>query len=134
VTELAHGLHPSALTTGGLAVALAELTSRGSVPVELHVDDGRFPAAIEAAAYFVCAEALTNVAKYAHASHARIEVHRQTAGLVVEIVDDGNGGAHPARGSGLRGLRDRVEALSGQFSVESRPGSGTRVLAEIPTE
>ena len=105
VTELAHGLHPAALAAGGLAVALAGLAHRGSVPVELRVDGGRFPAAIEAAAYFVCAEALTNVAKYAHATHARIEVHHDAARLVVAIADDGVGGARPEQGSGLRGLR-----------------------------
>ena len=132
VTELAHGIHPAALTAGGLAPALAELTSRGALPVELRVDAGRFPAAVEAAAYFVCAEALTNVAKYARASRARIDAHREAGRLVLEIADDGVGGADPGRGSGLSGLRDRVEALGGQFRVESDPGSGTRVLARDP--
>ncbi len=115
-------------------MALAELVNRGAVPIELRVDAGRFPAAVEAAAYFVCAEALTNVTKYAPASHVRIEVQREAGLLVVEIVDDGGGGADPRLGSGLRGLRDRVEALGGQFSVVSRPGTGTRLVAEIPAQ
>ena len=81
MTELAHGIHPAALTTGGLTAALAELARRASVPVELSVDAGRFPATVEAAAYFVCAEALTNVAKYACASLVRIEVQRDAGRL-----------------------------------------------------
>ena len=132
LSELARGIHPSTLTTGGLAAALAELARRASVPVELIVDAARFPAAVEAAAYFVCAEALTNVTKYACASQARIEAHGQQGLLIVEVVDDGVGGADAARGSGLRGLGDRVEALGGRFTVESRPGTGTRLLAQIP--
>ena len=134
LSELARGIHPSALTTGGLSAALAELARRAPVPVQVSGDAGRFPAAIEAAAYFVCAEALTNVAKYAGASLARIALHRDPGRLVVEIVDDGVGGADPGRGSGLRGLADRVEALGGQLSVQSRAESGTRVLAEIPAQ
>ena len=134
LTELAHGIHPAALTTGGLTAALAELARRASVPVELSVAAGRFPATVEAAAYFVCAEGLTNVAKYACASLVRIGVQRDTGRLLVEIVDDGVGGADPRRGSGLRGLADRVEALGGRLSVESPQGSGTRVIAEIPAE
>jgi signal transduction histidine kinase len=132
LSELARGIRPSALTTGGLSAALAELASRAPVPVEVSMDAGRFPAAVEAAAYFVCAEALTNVAKYASAAFVRIEVHRDAGRLVVEIVDDGVGGADPGRGSGLRGLADRVEALGGRLSVHSPAGNGTRVLAKIP--
>jgi signal transduction histidine kinase len=134
LSELGRGIHPSALTTGGLSAALAQLASRAPVPVELRVDAGRFAPAVEAAAYFVCAEALTNVAKYASASCARIESHRDAGRLVVEIVDDGVGGADPSRGSGLRGLADRVEALGGRLSVQSAAGPGTRVVAEIPAE
>jgi signal transduction histidine kinase len=134
LSDLARGIHPSVLTTGGLAAALAELARRALVPVQVSVDARRFPAAVEAAAYFVCAEALTNVAKYACASLVRIEVRRDAGPLVVEIVDDGVGGADPGQGSGLRGLADRVEALGGQLSVHSPAGTGTRVVAEIPAE
>jgi signal transduction histidine kinase len=134
LSELARGIHPSALTTGGLAAALAELARRAPVPVQVSVDALRFPAPVEAAAYFVCAEALTNVAKYACASLVRIELHPDAGRLVVEIVDDGVGGADPGRGSGLRGLADRVEALGGRLSVHSPARIGTRVLAEIPAE
>ena len=130
--ELARGIHPAALTEGGLAAALPELASRSSVPVELRVDAGRAPAPIEAAAYFVCAEALTNVAKYAGATRATISARREPGRLVVTVTDDGAGGADPARGSGLRGLADRVEALGGRLIVESAPGAGTRLEAELP--
>ena len=94
------------------------------MPVELRVDEGRSPAPVEAAAYFVCAEALTNVAKYAGASAVRIDVERSHERLRVAIADDGGGGADPERGSGLRGLADRVEALGGRLSVDSPPGRG----------
>jgi signal transduction histidine kinase len=134
LSELARGIHPSALTTGGLSAALAELARRAPVPVRVSVDTRRFPAAVEAAAYFVCAEALTNVAKYACASFVGIEVHRDAGRLIVQIVDDGVGGADPNRGSGLRGLADRVDALGGKLSVQSPPGAGARVVAEIPAE
>ena len=130
--ELARGIHPTALTAGGLEAALPELASRSSVPVELRVDAGRAPAAVEAAAYFVCAEALTNVAKYAGATRVTIDARREPGRLVVAIADDGAGGADPARGSGLRGLADRVEALGGRLRVESPPGAGTRLEAELP--
>jgi signal transduction histidine kinase len=130
--ELARGIHPPALTAGGLASALPELASRAPVPVELRVDAGRSPAAVEAAAFFVCAEALANVAKYAQASHVSVHVAESDARLAVAIADDGVGGADPDRGSGLRGLADRVEALGGSLRVESPRGAGTRLVAEIP--
>jgi signal transduction histidine kinase len=130
--ELARGIHPPALPEGGLAAALPDLAGRASVPVELHVDGGRAPAPVEAAAYFVCAEALTNVAKYAAASAVTIVVRREPGRLTVAIADDGAGGADPARGSGLRGLADRVEALGGRLTVDSPPGAGTRLAAELP--
>jgi signal transduction histidine kinase len=130
--ELARGIHPVALTEGGLAAALPDLAGRSAVPVELRVDPGRAPAPVEAAAYFVCAEALTNVAKYAGATRVTIEVRGEPGRLVVKIADDGAGGADPGRGSGLRGLADRVEALGGRLSVESPPGAGTRLVAELP--
>jgi signal transduction histidine kinase len=130
--ELANGIHPAALTSGGLAAALPELAGRAAVPVELDVCQTRFASAVEAAAYFVCAEALTNVAKYADASRASVEVHDGDGRLLVAVADDGVGGADAARGSGLRGLADRVEALGGRLRVESPRGSGTRLVAEIP--
>ena len=132
LSELARGIHPPALATGGLAAALPELAGRTPIPVELRVDGGRCDAAVEAAAYFVCAEALANVAKYAQASRVSVTVGRRDTRLTVAVADDGIGGADPDRGSGLRGLADRVEALGGRLSVESPPGAGTRLVAEIP--
>jgi signal transduction histidine kinase len=132
--DLANGIHPAALTSGGLAAALPELAARAPIAVTLDVPDARFRPAIEVATYFVCAEALTNIAKYAEASHASVEVRDDGGRLVVAVVDDGLGGAEAARGSGLRGLADRVEALGGRLRVESPPGSGTRLVAEIPTD
>jgi signal transduction histidine kinase len=130
--ELAHGLHPAALTTGGLGSALRELVKRAPIDVEVRIVAGRWPMAVETAAYYVCSEALTNVAKHARASRVRIDVEDRGARLAVTIVDNGVGGAHPSQGSGLRGLWDRVESLGGWFSVESPPGGGTRVVAEVP--
>jgi signal transduction histidine kinase len=128
--ELARGIHPAILTDRGLAAALGALAERAPVPVSLSVDD--VPRAVEAAIYFVVAEGLTNVAKYAHASSATVAVRRDASGVSVEIADDGVGGADVAAGSGLRGLTDRVDALDGRLSVESPPGGGTRLRAEIP--
>jgi signal transduction histidine kinase len=130
--ERARGIHPTALTAGGLGAALPQLVGRAGLPVELRVDGARYPGPVEAAGYFVCAEGLTNVAKYAAASAVRIEVRRQGRGLAVAITDNGVGGADPERGSGLRGLADRVEALGGQLTVTSSRGEGTRLVAEIP--
>jgi signal transduction histidine kinase len=129
--SLARGLHPVILSDSGLGAALASLARRSSVPVELSVCDERFPSAVEAAAYFVSAEALANVAKHAQASRATLSVIR--AGRCVEIAvhDDGVGGADDS-GAGLRGLRDRVETLDGHFRIESPRGGGTRVIAAIP--
>jgi signal transduction histidine kinase len=130
--ELAAGLHPSVLSERGLAAALQALALRAPIPVELAVlPDRRLPDQLEAAAYYVVAEALANAQK--HASAHRIAV-RVTAGerqLAVEVVDDGSGGAD-TEGEGLRGLADRVEALGGHLSVESPAGAGTWLLAEIP--
>jgi signal transduction histidine kinase len=131
--ELARGIHPAVLTDRGLATALETLATRAPVPVELaDLPDGRLPEAVELAAYFVVAEALTNVAKYAHASHARVEVARENGRLTVEVEDDGIGGANPENGSGLRGLADRIAVLEGQLEVDSESGRGTTVRAEIP--
>jgi signal transduction histidine kinase len=130
--EFARGIHPRVLTEGGLVAALADLARRAVVPVDVSVLDGRFPAPVEAAVYFVCSEALANVGKYAHASSAAIEVARHDCDLVVSIRDDGRGGASLDAGSGLRGLADRVEALGGRLRLESPLGEGTIVSAELP--
>jgi signal transduction histidine kinase len=131
--ELAQGIHPAVVTGHGLAVALKTLAARAQVPVRLIVDlDGRLPERQEVAAYYVVAESLTNTAKYARASSAAVEVRQADGRLVVEVVDDGVGGADTRRGSGLRGLADRVEALGGRLRVWSPVDGGTRVRAEIP--
>jgi signal transduction histidine kinase len=131
--ELARGIHPAVLTDRGLGPALEALAVRAPLPVELvGVPAQRLPGPVEAAAYYLVAEALTNVAKYAQASAVTVRVMRENGRAVVDIADNGIGGADPTRGSGLRGLSDRVEALNGQLQVESPPGAGTRLRAEIP--
>ena len=131
--ELARGIHPAILTDRGLDAALEALVARAPVPVEVcAIPDERLPSAVEAAAYFVIAESLTNVAKYAHAGHATIRVERRNGAAVVEVSDDGVGGADPARGTGLSGLADRLAAMDGRLRVESPSGQGTVVTAEIP--
>jgi signal transduction histidine kinase len=130
--ELATGLHPTALDRG-LDEALMGLASRAPLPVAVAVDLQRRPdSAIEVAAYYFVCETLTNVAKYAAATTATVTASHDGDVLVVEVIDDGVGGADPARGSGLRGLADRVEALGGSVRVSSPPGHGTAVRAEIP--
>jgi signal transduction histidine kinase len=131
--ELARGIHPAVLSDRGLGAALEALAGRAPIEVDLaELPGDRLPEAIEAAAYFVVAEALTNVAKYAHASQATVRVVRRNGHAVVEVADDGIGGADPDRGSGLRGLADRVSALDGRMSLDSPAGAGTRLRAEIP--
>ncbi|HYF27676.1 MAG TPA: histidine kinase [Baekduia sp.] len=131
--ELARGIHPAILTDRGLGPALEALAGRAPIPVDIdEVPDERLPSAVEAAAYFVVAESLTNVAKYADAGGASVRAMHQDAHLVVEVQDDGKGGADPARGSGLRGLADRVAALDGRLEVVSPPGRGTLVKAVLP--
>jgi PAS domain S-box-containing protein len=131
--ELARGIHPAILTDGGLAPALSALATRAPVPVEINdVPDERLPEPIEAAAYYLIAEAITNVAKHANASHVAVSVLRDDGRVLVHVADDGVGGAEPVGGSGLRGLADRVEALHGQLRVDSPPGGGTRLEARIP--
>ena len=132
--ELARGIHPAVLSDRGLDAALEALAERVPVPVAFTATPGedRLPEAVEAAAYFVVAEALTNVVKYADASQATISVTRQNGTAVVEVSDDGIGGADSRLGSGLRGLADRVGALDGSLAVESEPGHGTHLRAEIP--
>jgi PAS domain S-box-containing protein len=132
--ELARGIHPAILTDRGLRPALEALATRAPLPVELaDVPDQPLPAPIEAAAYYVVAEALTNVAKYANAKHATVRIMRAEGQATNEVSDDGGGGANPLGGTGLRGLADRVEALDGTLAVESN-GSGTCVSAVIPCE
>jgi signal transduction histidine kinase len=131
--EIARGIHPAVVSGHGLAVALEQLTARAPVPVRLTVAvDERLPEPIEVAAYYLVSESLANVAKHANATSATVEVSRAHGQVVVEIVDDGVGGADSERGSGLRGLADRVEALGGRLRVWSPIGGGTRVKAEIP--
>jgi PAS domain S-box-containing protein len=131
--ELARGLHPAVLTDHGLRAAIEAVADRAPLPVAIDVSLAeRLPERVEAAAYFVVCEALTNVAKYAHASQARVRVERVDGRAEVEVRDDGVGGADPAEGTGLRGLVDRVEALGGRLEVLSPAGSGTSVRAELP--
>jgi len=130
--ELVRGVYPAILTEDGLAAAVESLALRTPLPVELDVVEGRFPAEVEATAYFVTCESLNNVLKYAQASRAVIRISQVRGLLHIEVVDDGVGGARPTAGSGLSGLVDRVEALAGTLRVESAPGLGTRVVAEIP--
>ncbi len=130
--ELARGIHPAVLTERGLEPALQSLVARAPVPVTVEASDARLPGPVESAAYFVVSEALANVAKYAHATHASVTVEQTNGDLTVEVVDDGVGGADVARGSGLRGLEDRLAALDGSLSLDSPAGRGTRLRARIP--
>jgi signal transduction histidine kinase len=131
--EFAYGVMPAALTEGGLAPALAQLVGRAAIPVEVKGHVGRLPAPVEAALFFVCSEALANVAKHAAASHATVDVRSDAENVTAEIADDGVGGADVTAGSGLSGLVDRVEALGGTLRLESPRGGGTRIVAEIPS-
>jgi signal transduction histidine kinase len=130
--ELASGLHPRVLADEGIGGALRLLASRSSVPVDLSTPDEGVPGRVEAAVYFVCSEALANVAKYAAASRASVTVAVRDGRVRVDIRDDGIGGADPARGTGLAGLADRVEAMGGELRVVSPAAAGTSVVAEIP--
>jgi signal transduction histidine kinase len=131
--DLARGLHPAVVSGHGLAVALESLVAAAPLEAELKADElPRLPEQFEVAAYYVVSESLTNAAKHAQASRVSVEVRVADDTLIVEIVDDGIGGADSERGTGLRGLADRVEALNGRLRIWSAPGSGTRVRAEIP--
>jgi signal transduction histidine kinase len=131
--ELARGIHPAVLSDRGLDTALETLARRSAVPVELgRLPEERLPEAVELAAYFVVAEALTNVAKYASATHARVDVERLNGRLLVRVADDGVGGANPEVGTGLRGLADRLAVIEGRLEIDSEPGRGTTVTAKIP--
>jgi signal transduction histidine kinase len=133
--NLAHGIHPAAVSDHGLAVALESLATRATIPVQvIGAPSERLPEHVEMAAFFIVSEALTNVAKHARASSAVVEFDRTVVLLIVEVRDDGVGGASADAGTGLRGLADRVEALGGRLMVWSPVGRGTRVRAEIPCE
>jgi signal transduction histidine kinase len=129
--ELARGVRPACLDDG-LAPALRELATRSPLPTEVRATDERFDAGIEAAAYFVASEALTNTAKYAKASRVSVVAERHNGSLVLSVSDDGVGGAVPSESSGLAGITDRVAALGGSVSVASPPGEGTAITAELP--
>jgi signal transduction histidine kinase len=129
--QLAAGVHPSILTNRGLQAAINSLADRCSVPVTVSVPDERHPPLVEAAVYFVAAEALTNIDKHAGASKAEVRLSAVDQRLILEVRDDGAGGA-AFSGSGLVGLRDRVEALGGVLALESQPGQGTLVCASLP--
>jgi signal transduction histidine kinase len=131
--DLARGLHPAVVSAHGLAVAIESLVAVAPVPVRLRVDlRGRVGESVEVAAYYVVCESLTNIGKHAHAASASVDVSRTGGRVVVEVVDDGVGGADTERGTGLRGLADRVEALGGRLRVWTPLGGGTRVRAELP--
>ena len=131
--ELARGIHPAILEDEGLPAAVASLARRAGIPVELEIAvDGRLPRSVETTAYFAIAETLTNVARYARAGSARVSVVARDDRLHIVVEDDGIGGADPTRGTGLRGVADRVGALDGRFDVRSPTGGGTRISAEIP--
>jgi signal transduction histidine kinase len=130
--DLARGIHPAVLADRGLDAAISALAARSPVPVGVEVATGRLPDPVESAAYFVVAEALTNAAKHAGAAEITVRISRHRALLIVEVIDDGSGGADPARGSGLRGLADRLAAVDGRLTVTSPPGGPTVIRAELP--
>ena len=131
--ELAQGIHPAVLTEQGLEAALEVLAARAPLPVDLDVRlPERLPEPIEATAYYVVSEALANVVKHASATSAGVRVQRVGGRVAVEIADDGAGGADAGRGTGLSGLRDRVETLDGVLRIDSPPGGGTLLRAELP--
>jgi signal transduction histidine kinase len=130
--ELAQGIHPSILTGKGLAAAVIERTLRGPLPVLVDLPHSRWPAAVEATAFFAVSEALTNAVKHAHATKIEVRGWQQDQRLLVEVTDDGCGGADPLRGSGLSGLGYRVRALGGTLTVHSPPGHGTSIVVELP--
>jgi signal transduction histidine kinase len=132
VRGLARGLYPPILTEAGLAAAVGSLAERAPIPVEIRIPEARLPTAIEVTAYFVVVEALTNVTRYAGATTARVDAAIADDVLTVTISDDGHGGADPGRGTGLRGLTDRVAAIGGSLEIDSSPGEGTTVRATLP--
>jgi signal transduction histidine kinase len=129
--ELAHGILPAVLMRGGLSAGVRSLAQRSQVPIDVTVTVDRLPAVLEATAYFVISEALTNVAKHAQATRVTVRVHADDESLHVEVRDNGVGGAR-LDGAGLGGLADRAAALNGRLQIESPPGGGTRVVANLP--
>jgi signal transduction histidine kinase len=133
--EISRGIHPATLSEGGLGPALRTLARRSAIPVQLHVDTAsRYPPSVEVAAYYVVSEALTNTAKHAGPTPAEVVVQERDATLRVRVSDEGVGGAEPARGSGLIGLRDRVEAVGGSIDVVSPAGQGTMIHVSLPLQ
>jgi signal transduction histidine kinase len=133
--ELSRGIHPAILSDGGLGPALRTLARRSAVPVGLDVTtDARCPEPVEVAAYYVASEALANTMKHAQASRVEMSLATVDGSLLLSVRDDGIGGADPARGSGLAGLTDRVEALGGSIRLRSTPGAGTHITAQLPLE
>jgi signal transduction histidine kinase len=131
--EIARGIHPAILSEGGLGPALRTLARRAAIAVELEVPAlGRLPEPAEVAAYYAVSEALTNATRHGHASVMRVAARQRDGCLHLSIRDDGVGGADPAAGSGLIGLRDRAEALGGSLEVSSPPGEGTLILVQLP--
>jgi signal transduction histidine kinase len=133
--EISHGVHPAILSDGGLGPAIRSLARRASVPTALEIDEiDRLPQPVEAAVYYVVSEALTNTAKHANATVVHVDLGVEDATLRLSIDDDGDGGADPARGSGIIGLIDRVDALGGKLTLRSPPGEGTALVIELPLE
>jgi signal transduction histidine kinase len=133
--EISRGIHPAILSKGGLGPALRALAHRSPIPVNLDITtDVRLAEPIEVAAYFVASEALANAAKYSQASRIEVSLERRDGSLVLSVRDDGVGGVDAARGSGIVGLNDRVEALGGSLRVDSRPDKGTQIVAQLPLD
>jgi signal transduction histidine kinase len=133
--ELARGIHPAVLTEDGLGVAVSSLARRATIPVEVDVEVAdRLPTAVETTAYYVVAEALTNLTRHSNAHAATVRISRRNGYLEVEVSDDGQGGADLTQGTGLWGLADRLDAISGTLQVDSPPLGGTRLKAVIPCE
>jgi signal transduction histidine kinase len=132
--RLATGVRPPVLAELGVGAALSALAGRSGIPVRLSVPAGRLPERIETAVYFICSEAVANIQKHAHASGVDLEVRVEGGSVVVAVADDGVGGAEPSAGSGLEGLRYRIEASGGRVSIESPPGHGTRIIAAFPLD
>ena len=133
--ELSRGIHPAVLSEGGLGPALRTLARRSAVPVDLEVTaNARCPEPVEVAAYYVASEALANAMKHAQASRVEMSLATRDGSLLLSVRDDGVGGADPARGSGLAGLADRVEALGGSIRLHSAAGAGTHITVDLPLE
>ncbi|HEV2128744.1 MAG TPA: ATP-binding protein, partial [Thermomicrobiales bacterium] len=131
--NLVRGIHPAVLSDRGLDDAISAIAGRSSIPVEVDVDlANRLPGEVEGTAYFFVVEALANIAKHSHATEAHVNISRNGEWLRIEISDNGLGGADPSRGTGLAGLRDRIQALDGRMRIESPNGGGTRLMVEIP--